>query len=191
MTALLAVLQGAGCGAAIGVRPFLPALLIGALASSDIAVDFDGTSFAFLEATWFLLALVVLTGMTTFMRRLFEAGAGASALQGVAIGLGAVEGAGMLDDVSDTWWPGLITGAAAALLGLAASNDLLGRAARRLDAEAASTLFLYAEAFALLLAGLSLAFPPLAVLGIGLLAWLLLGGRRREGEKFAGLRSLR
>jgi hypothetical protein len=191
MTALLAALQAAGCGAAIGVRPFLPALLIGALASSDIAVDFDGTSFAFLESTWFLLVLVLATGVTTFMRRLFESGAGASALQGLAIGLGAVEGAGMLDDVSDTWWPGLIVGAVTALLGLAAANDLLGRAAKRLDAEAASTLFLYAEAFALLLAGVSLAFPPLGLIGIGLLVWLLLGGRRREGEKFAGLRSLR
>jgi hypothetical protein len=188
---ILAALQAAGCGAAIGVRPFLPALLIGALASSDIAVDFDGTDFAFLESAGFLLALVIATGITTFMRRLFESGPGASALQGLAIGLGAVEGAGMLDDVSDTWWPGLIIGAAAALLGLAASSDLLNRAAKRLDAEAAAMLFLYAEAFALALAGLSLAFPPLAVLGIGLLAWLLLGGRRREGEKFAGLRSLR
>src|SRR4051794_16276596 len=108
---ILAALQAAGCGAAIGVRPFLPALLIGALASSDIAVDFDGTDFAFLEATGFLLALVIATGITTFMRRLFESGPGASAMQGLAIGLGAVEGAGMLDDVSDTWWPGLIIGA--------------------------------------------------------------------------------
>jgi hypothetical protein len=191
MTALFALLQGAGCGAAIGVRPFLPALLIGALASADIAVDYDGTSFEFLESTGFLFALVVLTAIATFARRYVEHGPGASAMQGLAIGLAAVEGAGMLDDVSDTWWPGLIAGGLAALLGLAASSDLLSRAAKRLDAEAAAMLFLYAEAFALMLAGVSLAFPPLAVIGIGLLAWLLLGGRRRDGEKFAGLRSLR
>jgi len=191
MTTLLALLQGAGCGAAVGVRPFLPALLIGALASADVAVDFDGTSFEFLESTGFMLLLVVLTGLTTFGRRYFETPTGTSALQGLAIGLAAVEGAGMLDDVSDTWWPGLIVGAGAALLGLAAASDLLGRVGKRLDAEAAAMLFLYAEAFALVLAGLSLAFPPLALIGIGLLAWLLLGGRRREGEKYAGLRSLR
>lgn len=191
MTALLALLQGVGCGAAIGVRPFLPALLIGAFASADIAVDFDGTSFEFLESTGFLFALVVLTGIATFARRYVESGPGASAMQGLAIGLAAVEGAGMLDDVSDTWWPGLIVGAVAAVLGLAASSDLLGRVGKRLDAEAAAMLFLYAEAFALVLAGVSLAFPPLALIGIGLLAWLLLGGRRREGEKYAGLRSLR
>jgi hypothetical protein len=97
----------------------------------------------------------------------------------------------MLDDVSDTWWPGLIVGGLAAVLGLAASSDLLGRVSKRLDAEAAAMLFLYAEGFALLLAGVSLAFPPLGLVGVVLLAWLLLGGRRREGEKFAGLRSLR
>ncbi len=191
MTALLAILQGAGCGAAIGVRPFLPALLVGALASSDIGVDFDGTDFAFLESAGFMLALVLLTGLVTFGRRYVETGVGASALQGLAIGLGAVIGAGMLDDVSDTWWPGLIVGATATVLGLAASQSLLGRVSKRLDAEAAATLFLYAEGFALLLAGVSLAFPPLGLIGIALLAWLLLGGRRREGEKYAGLRSLR
>ena len=38
---------------------------------------------------------------------------------------------------------------------------------------------------------LSILFPPLALLVVGGLAWLLLGGRRREGEKYAGLRILR
>lgn len=191
MTALLAVLQGLGCGAAIGVRPFLPALLVGALATKDVAVDFDGTAFAFLESPVFLLVLVILVGVTTFGRRYVESGPAASALQGIAIGLGAVVGAGCLDDVSSTWWPMLIGGAAAAVLGLAATTDLLGRVGKRLDADAAATLFLYAEGFALVLAGLSLLFPPLAVVGIALLAWLLIGGRRRAGEKYAGLRSLR
>jgi hypothetical protein len=37
----------------------------------------------------------------------------------------------------------------------------------------------------------SVLFPPLALVGIGLLVFLLLGGRRREGEKYAGLRILR
>jgi hypothetical protein len=29
------------------------------------------------------------------------------------------------------------------------------------------------------------------VIAVGVLVWLLLGGRRREGEKYAGLRILR
>jgi hypothetical protein len=44
---------------------------------------------------------------------------------------------------------------------------------------------------ALLAAGASILFPPLAILVIAGLAWLLVGGRRREGEKYAGLRILR
>jgi hypothetical protein len=40
-------------------------------------------------------------------------------------------------------------------------------------------------------AGLSILFPPLAILVIGGLVWLLAGSRRREGEKYAGLRILR
>ena len=56
---------------------------------------------------------------------------------------------------------------------------------------AATALPLYAEGSALLAAGLSVLFPPLAVLIVAGLAWLLLGGRRRAGEKYAGLRILR
>ena len=33
--------------------------------------------------------------------------------------------------------------------------------------------------------------PPLAIVFVAALAWLLIGGRRREGEKYAGLRILR
>ena len=40
-------------------------------------------------------------------------------------------------------------------------------------------------------AGLSVLFPPLALLVIAGLVALLVGGRRRSGEKYAGLRILR
>jgi hypothetical protein len=40
-------------------------------------------------------------------------------------------------------------------------------------------------------AGASVLFPPLALVVLGALAWLLAGGRRRAGEKYAGLRILR
>ena len=53
------------------------------------------------------------------------------------------------------------------------------------------TLPLYAEGAALLAAGLSVLFPPLALVVVAVLAWLLVGGRRRAGEKYAGLRILR
>ena len=59
MEFVLDLLQGAGIAAAIGIRPFLPVLLVGALASADLGIDFDGTAFAFLEEWPFLLAVLV------------------------------------------------------------------------------------------------------------------------------------
>ena len=49
MDYLLDLLQGLGIAAAIGIRPFLPTLLAGALAAADVGLDFDGTDFSFLE----------------------------------------------------------------------------------------------------------------------------------------------
>ena len=77
------------------------------------------------------------------------------------------------------------------MLGFLAARTLFARVRRRLDAEAAGALPLYAEGAALVAAGLSILFPPLALLVVAALAWLLTGGRRREGEKYAGLRVLR
>ena len=60
-----------------------------------------------------------------------------------------------------------------------------------LAARNARTLPLYAEGAAVLSAGLSVLLPPLAIVICGGLARLLIGGRRRAGEKYAGLRILR
>jgi hypothetical protein len=187
------LLQGAGLAAAIGIRPFLPVLLAGALASADIGLDFDGTSFAPLESWPFLLAVLVLVIAVDFaMRRgVGERRQVAAALGATAVALGALEAAGSLADHDHPILPGLVVGAAAAALGFLAARSLFTRVARRLDAEAAGALPLYAEGSALAAAGLSILFPPLAVLIIAGLAWLLAGGRRREGEKYAGLRILR
>jgi hypothetical protein len=38
---------------------------------------------------------------------------------------------------------------------------------------------------------LSILFPPLAIVIIAALIWLLAGGKRRSDEKYAGLRILR
>src|SRR5829696_2821725 len=52
--------QGAGLAGATGVRPFLPPILTGALASGDVGVDFDGTSFDWVESPGFLVAVLAL-----------------------------------------------------------------------------------------------------------------------------------
>ena len=105
--------------------------------------------------------------------------------------LGALVAAGSVADRSDDWWAGAIVGLACAGLGFQAARSLFGRVRQRLDAQAANALPVYAEGLALGAAGLSILFPPLALLVIAALVWLLAGGRRRSGEKYAGLRILR
>ncbi len=196
MDFLLDLLQGAGLAAAVGIRPFLPMLLAGALASGDIGLDFGGTDFNFLEQWPFLLGVLILVGVIDFAGR--RAGRDAvdrpplgSALAVVAVVLGALVAAASVADRSDDWWAGAVVGVACAALGFQAARSLFGRVRRRLDEQAANALPVYAEGAALLAAGLSILFPPLAILIIGTLIWLLAGGKRRAGEKYAGLRVLR
>jgi hypothetical protein len=194
MNLLLDLLQGLGIAAAIGIRPFLPVVLAGALAAANVGLDFDGTSFAFLEAWPFWVAvLAVVVALELAARRGSTPDTGPLAWAGLAVvvALGALEAAGSLDDHDHPWIVGLIAGAAAAALGWVAARSLFTRVRRRLDRETAAALPVYGEGVALLAAGASILFPPLAILVIGGLVWLLAGGRRREGEKYAGLRILR
>jgi Na+-translocating ferredoxin:NAD+ oxidoreductase RnfA subunit len=196
MDFLLDLLQGAGLAAAVGIRPFLPVLLIGALASADLGLDFDGTDFAFLEAWPFLLAVVALVVVVDLVARrrgpeATDQGPLLPVLLGIALALGALLAAGSLADRDHPILPGIVAGVASAALAFVAVRSLFARTRRRLDDEAAKALPLYAEAAGLLAAGLSVLFPPLAVLVLGGLAWLLLASRRRAGEKYAGLRILR
>jgi hypothetical protein len=194
MEFVLDLLQGAGIAAAIGIRPFLPVLLVGALASADLGLDFDGTSFAFLEEWPFLLAVLLLVmAVELVLRRGRDPDLGPFAwlLLAIAVALGALEAAGSLADHDHPVIAGIVAGAAAAALGFFAARSLFGRVRRRLDADAQGVLPLYGEGAALLAAGASVLFPPLAILVLAALAWLLMGGRRREGEKYAGLRILR
>ena len=193
MDFVLDLLQGIGIAAAVGVRPMLPVLLTGALASANLGVDFDGTDLAFLESWWFLLAAVLGSAGLVYVGRgrTDEPRPLVYALAGLCVALGALEAAGSLADRGHSIAPGVVLGAAAAILGFLASRDLFARVRRRLDAEAAGALPVYAEGLALAGAGLSILFPPLALLVVGALGWLLLGRRRREGEKYAGLRILR
>jgi hypothetical protein len=191
---VLDLLQGAGIAAAIGIRPFLPVLLVGALATANLGVDFDGTDFAFLEEWPFLLGVLVLVVASDFLLRRragLQAGPFVWLLLAVAVALGALEAAGSLADRGHPVLAGIVAGAAAATLGFYAARSLFGRVRQRLDTESQAFLPLYGEGAALAAAGLSVLFPPLAILVLAGLAWLLAGGRRRAGEKYAGLRILR
>jgi hypothetical protein len=196
MDFILDLLQGAGLAAAIGIRPFLPMLLIGALASANLGIDFDGTDFSFLEAWGFLLAVLALVMVFDVIGR--RAGRDAAdrppllyVLAGLALALGGLVAAGSVADRSSEWWAGAVVGVLCAALGFQAARSLFGRVRRRLDDQAAAALPLYAEGAAVLAAGASILFPPLALIMIGCLIWLLAGSRRRADEKYAGLRILR
>jgi hypothetical protein len=191
MKLLLDILQGMGVSAAAGVRPFLPTLATGALATADVGVDFDHTAFSFLESPVFLLAVAIVMIVTFLLRGRLETPTGAAALSGIGIGLGALLFAGTLDDHYAVWWPGLIAGLLCAALAGAAVRSLFTRTRARLDADAAAALPIYAEGVAVVLAALSILIPPVSIIAIGFFVWLLARGRRREGQKYAGLRILR
>lgn len=191
MNLLLDILQAAGVAVAIGIRPFLPACLVGILAAADLGVDFDGTSFAFLESP-FAIGVFLGGGLAlAFARHRLPADLAPRVLLALGAVVAALEFAAQLDDRFDVWWPGLIAGAVLAVLAGLSAAGLFARATSRLDTATARTLPVYAEVIAVALAGLSVLAPPVGLIGVAGAIFLLRGGRRREGEKYAGLRILR
>jgi hypothetical protein len=191
----LDITQGMGLAGAAGVRPFLPALLTGALGRADLGVNFTHTRYAFLESSWFLVAVVVLLIISVVIERrqpgAAESGAFGAALGGISVGLGALLFAGSLADHGETSWAWLAPGIGCALIGQAAARSLFGRVARRLDPDARAALPLYADGGSLVAAALAVLIPPVSILVLGFFTWLWLGGRKRAGEKYAGLRTLK
>lgn len=196
MRLFLDICQGLGLAAAAGIRPFLPTLAAGAFAAGDVGVDFDRTSYAFLESGWFLLGVLVAMAVAVLLQRRLgadavERGPLGSALGGIAIGLGALLFAGSLADHGYTAWPGLIAGVACAAFAQLAVRRLFARVRARLDRSAQQALVVYADGSSLIAGVLAIVLAPISILWLILLALLLRGGRRREGQKYAGLRVLR
>jgi hypothetical protein len=183
---------GMGLAGATGVRPYLPPLLAGALAREDTGIDFDGTDWRFLESTWFLLAVVVIAVIAYLGERSEANRRSVEVFSGVVgVVLGALLFAGALADGGSASWPGLVGGAICAALGWRAVGGLVERARARLEGGAAALLTAYADGAALVLAAIAIFLPPASILAIAAFLVLLLAGRRREGEKYAGLRVLR
>jgi hypothetical protein len=183
---------GMGLAGATGVRPYLPPLLAGGLARGDTGIDFDGTDWRFLESTGFLLAVLAVGVIAYLVERSSEGRRAVEMFSGVAgVVLGALLFAGALADGGSDSWPGLIAGPICALLGWRAVGGLVERARTRLEGGAAALLTAYADGLALLLAALAVFVPPVSILAIAAFVVLLVSGRRREGEKYAGLRILR
>jgi hypothetical protein len=201
--------QGAGVSGATGIRPFLPTLLIGALARNDSGVNFTGTDFSFLESQWFLLVILLLTAAVyaangriesvpeiadEAARRRAELLERASGLVGVI--LGGLLFAGSLADHGHTSWWGIPAGIACAALGYFGVAALLGRARRRLAGQpdtrtARSLIDLYAEGIGLALAGLALFVEPAGYAALVVFLFLIVRSRGERGQKYEGLRILR
>jgi uncharacterized protein DUF4126 len=192
MSAFMDATTGMGLSGATGVRPYLPPLLAGALARSDTGIDFDGTDWHFMESTGFLAALVALAVIMYVVERSGPNRRAVELFSGtMGLVLGAMLFAGALADGGSASWPGLLAGALCAALGWRAVGDLIERTRARLDGGAAALLSAYADGIALALAAVAIFVPPLSILAIVAFVVLLAGGRRREGEKYAGLRILR
>jgi len=190
------IFQGMGIATAIGIRPFLPSVVVGALAADNVEIHFKHTDYSFLQGAVFPLVFVVLVIFLVLVeRRATEKAAGhrprAIVLAVASLALGAVFFAGSLARGHYAAWPGLIGGVICAAIGIAATVPLLARVRARLDTEAASAVPLFAEAAAVALAALSVVAPPVGLIGVVLLLWLLLANRRRADQKYAGLRILR
>ncbi len=190
------IFQGIGIAAAVGIRPFLPALVAGGLAAGNVEIHFSHTDYSFLQSGPFLLAIAALAVVLALAERRLavrrvETGPGALLLGAAAVVLGALFFAGSLCRGHYAVWPGFIGGVVCAVIGILATRPLFARVRARLDESAAAAVPLYAEALGILLAGLSVVAPPVGAIGLGLLLWLLLAGRRRDGQKYAGLRILR
>jgi hypothetical protein len=197
---------GIGLAAACGLRPFLPLLLAGALASADaLGVSFSEDPFHFLEADWWLLVVVVtlvlayalqlLLGLSAFSDPDGERSRPAplaAAVAGLGYGAGALLFAGTLAAHDDAWWPGLLGGLAVVAVAQNAVGPVLAGARARLpDRPAREALTLYLDAASLLLAVLVALLHPLGYVALAALAWFLWRRRARAEEKYAGLRILR
>jgi FtsH-binding integral membrane protein len=182
------IFQGIGIAAAVGLRPFLPALAVGALAAGDVQIDFDHTHYSFLEHAPFLIGMVAGVALVALLER--RGRKPAEILIAVAaLALGALLFAGALAQDHHPAWPGWIAGVVCALLAMAATRPLLQRVRARL--QDAGALPLYVEVLALLVAVLSVVAPPVGVIALAGLAWLLFASRRGGEQKYAGLRILR
>jgi Domain of unknown function (DUF4126) len=188
---------GLGLAVACGLRPYLPALLAGALGSAGaLGVGFAHGRFHFLQSSWWLLAVtVVLVGVYLLQLRLgserFDSIA-AGMIAAHALAVGALLFAGTLAAHGDAWWPGLLGAAAAAGLAQGVVRPVIARARARLpDRAAREALTLYLDGAALALAAIVVLLHPLGYVALALVLWLAVGARRRAGEKYAGLRILR
>ena len=186
MDYLLALLQGLGIAAAIGIRPFLPVLLAGALAGADLGRGLRGHGIRVPGAD----RVPVRDARRRLRARDRRAARGRAR--------SAWRCSPSRCCWARSWRPARWTTSAppggqasssaraAAALGWAAARSLFGRVRARLDTDAAKARPALRRGHGLAHRRALDLFPPLALIVVAALAWLLIGGRRRAGQKYAG-----
>ena len=192
MDLFLAISQGIGTSLATGIRALLVPLFVGAMARANAAIDFEHTGYAWLESTWWLALLLVLVAAAWLLDRSnVEVPEGVWAV--VAMGLGGMLFAGVLEDDDYFGTSGIVPGMLCALVGFLAARAFLGGAADRLRArgEGTGTVQMLGDLGAIVIAALAVLVPPVSVVALALCGWVLVARRRRAGQKYEGLRILR
>jgi hypothetical protein len=138
-----------------------------------------------------ILAVLLAFAERRISQERLERGPAGLLIAGAAIAIGALLFAGSLCRGGYAVWPGIVGGIVCAVIGILATRPLLARVRARLDAETVGALALFTEAGALIAAVLSVLAPPVGVIVLALLLWLVIAGRGRGDQKYAGLRILR
>jgi Domain of unknown function (DUF4126) len=188
------IFQGIGIAAALGIRPCLPSLAVGLLAAAGVEIHFTHTQYHFLQAAPFLVVMLVGALLLAILesRASLDGRFRTPVLAALSLVLGAMFFAGSLARGGYSPAPGFIAGLLCAGVGLAASRPFLARLRSRLDPQSAGVgIPVIAEGGALATAVLSVLAPPLGLVALVALLWLLWSGRGREDQKYAGLRILR
>ncbi|MGI8461282.1 MAG: DUF4126 family protein [Solirubrobacterales bacterium] len=191
MDLFLAICQGLGLALAAGVGGLLALLLISVLAHVEIGWDLDGTDFQWFAGEWLILVLFVLNiGAFVLARSSVPRARVFQSLRVVVTALGAVAFAASLAEETSTWWPGLLAGGAVTAGAALVTESVLAGASKRSE-DTAGTMALIAAGAGIVLVFAALFLPPVSLLAAAGLAVLAAGRRRRAGEKYEGLRSLR
>ena len=174
----------------------------GVLAHEDAGIDFTGTDWAWMESWIFIGILAALfvafwimdrEGKSERIRpggRAMEANPSYPLFCAVA---GALLFAGSLADGGEASWPGLLAGAAVGFIGYLALGLLFMRANQRLLAagDPGVLLGLGRDLLTIALTVLCVLVDPVGYVVLAAALVLVLTARRREGEKYEGLRVLR
>lgn len=209
MDLFLAICQGLGLALAIGIGGPIAALYASMMGALEAGFNPDGTDYSFITATWFLVTLLAIAVLDVVARGREFARLPVVALLAVAGGLAF---AASLAEEGETAWPGLILGALVTGATAYVASGVLDGAIRRAKAagggrrgigrdtggdqvpaevDAANVLIIGFAIAGIVVATLALFLPPVSLLAAIVIIAVGLGRRRKQGEKYEGLRILR